>query len=264
MRFSVLCLILLFLCGCNCNHNLLQSATEANNQLLRDHLSGLGVWITVTTVVFSILTVALPFLWNRKIRQGRRRIKQLEKAQQELHDKLERMYYQLEQDQQELRTQLDSDCKRLEQMQQEFYANSKKNEREIERLFNMGANLFMVQLVSKIQSVRYDNRDTNDSKNFLLMTFNVITNLPSCSKAVCLSFVHLLRNNFDHLVKQGQFGEVELRKWIFSTAEAIGKKFSFVQTALHTLRQMYPETWEDIEQLLKYFEEDVEKNESSK
>ena len=71
---------------CPCAHP--QGILQANNQLLRDHITGMGVWVTITTVAFTLLTAALPMIWERKTKDLEQRVQvfenDIERGRQEI------------------------------------------------------------------------------------------------------------------------------------------------------------------------------------
>ncbi len=98
---------------------------ETNNQLLRDHATGLGVYITVMAVVFTVLAVLIPYFNNRSLYEQKN---ELEKLKNEIEKQWENFKSEIDKQRNEL-TAVKT------KLQEDFQSKTNeliKNENEIE------------------------------------------------------------------------------------------------------------------------------------
>lgn len=64
----------------------LSELLEANNQMLRDHITALGIWVTATTVIFTVLSIGLPLFLTSRTRRLNKKLRRMQKEVE--HEKL--------------------------------------------------------------------------------------------------------------------------------------------------------------------------------
>ena len=215
---STTILLCLITRGCERECSMPPNILELNNALLRDHLAGLGIWVTVTTVAFTILTITLPYFWNQKLKASKKKIARFEKKQRELLDQLE------------------------------------VSQKKIEMLYETAVSLYIDQIASQMHLVTPTTTNEHYCKNLIVNILRIFEYLPFCSLAAQKNAIRQISQNIIGYWSNESncLGKDGLKQWIASIMQA-PRRFPIEKQALFDAFRNDPDTLEALRNIFEYF-----------